>query len=194
MLASLTMRHETTPADFPETLRISTEKSGTYTRVPRHFAVHGALPEAADSETPTPDLTVVGRLEAEDVTFVSLKDETLPDAPTSFLSASPEPASPEPTSPEPTPVYATSKGAPLMTPTGEVFVRLAASLNVKDFIGPMQDAGYDVSTTLAYAPQAAWLKARSGSTVEALRRIPHLEALPEVENVEPQMLAIRTHR
>lgn len=169
------MRQETDLATFPETLRISTEKMGTYTRVPRHFAVHGALPETPDPEPL--GLRVVGRLEAEDVTFVRSED-----------------AMRELTSTEPTPVYATSQGGPLAMPTGEIFVRLAPSLNVRDFIVPLEGAGYEVTKTLVYAPQAAWLKARSGSTAEALRRIPNLEALPEVENVEPQMLAIRTHR
>jgi len=55
-------------------------------------------------------------------------------------------------------------------------------------------AGYEVVQLLVYAPQAAWVRARSGGIAEALTSIPALEALAEVENVEPQMLMKSTQR
>jgi hypothetical protein len=43
----------------------------------------------------------------------------------------------------------------------------------------------------AYAPHAAWLEAADGSLAQALGGIARLEALSDVENVEPQWLTER---
>lgn len=42
--------------------------------------------------------------------------------------------------------------------------------------------------SLAYVPQAAWLRAPSGDIAAALAGLSRLEQLADVENVEPQML------
>lgn len=47
---------------------------------------------------------------------------------------------------------------------------------------------YELVESLAYAPQAAWLRAPAGDIADALAGLPRLEQLPDVENVEPQML------
>jgi len=46
----------------------------------------------------------------------------------------------------------------------------------------------------AYAPNAAWLRARSGEIADALAGTPALDALPDLEAVEPQMLMERARR
>lgn len=154
---------------FPEELPIGTEKQGSYSRVPRHFAIQGEVPpEVAASR--------VDRMEAEDITICQ------GEAP----SAAPGLGSVRP-------VYALA-GGPLAVPTGEVFVRLAAGERVGDHRAAFEAAGYETSRTLEYAPNAAWLRARSGEAADALNNIPELEALPAVENVEPQMLSSRALR
>lgn len=47
---------------------------------------------------------------------------------------------------------------------------------------------YELVESLAYAPQAAWLRAPSGDMADALAGLSRLEQLPDIENVEPQML------
>ena len=159
-------------ARFPPALAVGTEKPGTYTRVEGHFAVRGALPNGLPA-------TPVARLEAEDVVIYRGA------APTAANGLDPA---------EVMPVYATGRGAPLSVPTGEVFVRLVDGVAIEDRSERLESAGYAVAKTLAYAPQAAWLRARSGRASDALRGIPALEALPEVASVEPQMLSVRARR
>ncbi|MEH1949602.1 MAG: hypothetical protein V7K77_21990 [Nostoc sp.] len=55
-------------------------------------------------------------------------------------------------------------------------------------------AGYEVTQSLAYAPHTAWLRAKSGKIVDAIAGISQLEAIANVENVEPQMLMERSLR
>lgn len=162
---------------FPEQLPIGTEKEGRYVRLSDHFAVRGELPDGVAASP-------VDRLEAEDITICRGDATARPDlAPGSMC-----------------PVYELSVGGgppgggPLAVPTGEVFVRLAADARVEDHRDAFEAAGYEVSKTLSYAPNAAWLRPRSGDAADALHHIPGLEALPEVENVEPQMLSARALR
>jgi hypothetical protein len=82
----------------------------------------------------------------------------------------------------------------LAIPTGLVFIRFAEGVKVELRQDAIAQAGYEVTESLFYAPQAAWLKARSGKIVDALTGISQLEALPDVENVEPQMLMERALR
>ncbi len=157
---------------FPDELRVGTQQSGTYVRVPEHVAIRGQLPESLiDSR--------VGRLEAEDLTICGgdgeLESEALAEAPVSA-------------------VYRRSAGGSFAVPTGEIFLRLEKGARVEDHAAAIEGAGYEVVRSLSYAPNAAWLCARSGDAADALHGIPRLEALPEVENVEPQMLSPRALR
>lgn len=86
------------------------------------------------------------------------------------------------------PVFALGGGGSLAVPTGRVFVRFAEGENVARRAKDIADAGYEIEESPSYAPQAAWLRARSGDTVEALRGVAILERLAGIENVEPQML------
>lgn len=85
-------------------------------------------------------------------------------------------------------VYALIPGGSIAVPTGQVFIRLADGIDVSEHREELSSAGYKVAETLAYAPNAAWLQARSGDIADALNGLAALKQLPNVESVEPQML------
>jgi len=85
-------------------------------------------------------------------------------------------------------VYGLQPSGLLAVPTGRVFVRFAEGVKAESRRQEINRAGYELIESLSYAPHAAWLRARSGDIADALAGIPRLEQLPDVENVEPQML------
>ncbi|HAZ43592.1 MAG TPA: hypothetical protein DDW76_16925, partial [Cyanobacteria bacterium UBA11369] len=68
-----------------------------------------------------------------------------------------------------------------------VFIRFAEKVDVESHREAIEQAGYQIAQTLSYAPHAAWVRAQSGKISDALTGISKLEAIPNVENVEPQM-------
>ncbi len=86
------------------------------------------------------------------------------------------------------PVYTLHPGGSMAVPTGQVFIRFADGVNVEERREEIETAGYKIAQKLDYAPNAAWLRASSGSIAEALSGIDKLQKLKDVENVEPQML------
>lgn len=58
----------------------------------------------------------------------------------------------------------------------------------------IKQAGYEITNSLPYAPHAAWVSAQSGNILDVLVGISRLEAIADVENVEPQMLMARVQR
>lgn len=92
------------------------------------------------------------------------------------------------------PVYTLESNASLAVPTGLVFIRFAESVDVESQREVINRAGYEVAERLAYAPHTAWLRAKSGNIVDAIAGISQLEAIANVENVEPQMLMERSLR
>jgi len=92
------------------------------------------------------------------------------------------------------PVYALGPSGGRAIPTGQVLVRFKAGVKPSDREGDIRGAGYEIDEVLRYAPEAAWLRSRSGDIVEALSGIEKLERLPDVENVEPQMLMAKMSR
>ena len=91
-------------------------------------------------------------------------------------------------SPAVAPVYRLGADGPLAVATGLVFVRFKDDVLVESRRDALRRAGYEVVDILAYAPNAAWLRARSGEIADALSQTAALEALADVEHVEPQML------
>ncbi|MBE8999498.1 hypothetical protein IQ274_15000 [Nostoc sp. LEGE 12447] len=89
------------------------------------------------------------------------------------------------------PVYTIEPNGSLAVPTGLVFIRFAEGVDVKSQHEAINRAGYEVVKSLDYAPHAAWLRAQSGNIADAIAKIPQLEAIPKVENIEPQMLMER---
>lgn len=87
-----------------------------------------------------------------------------------------------------TPVYAlTPRGAPAV-PTGLVLVRFREGIAAASCGDVVAREGFTIHDVLPYAPSAAWVRAVSGGIPASLRGIPALESLPDVVNVEPQMV------
>jgi hypothetical protein len=91
-------------------------------------------------------------------------------------------------------VYASEPGGSIAVPTGQVFLRLVEGVLVETQQTIIQQAGYQVSEIVVYAPNAAWLRPRSGDIADALRLLPRLEAIAPREAVEPQMVMGRSKR
>jgi hypothetical protein len=89
------------------------------------------------------------------------------------------------------PIYTLEPNGSLAVPTGLVFIRFAEGLDVESQREAINRAGYKVEQNISYAPHAAWLRPQSGKIVDAIAAISQLEAIPNVENVELQMLMER---
>jgi len=91
------------------------------------------------------------------------------------------------------PVYSL-KGGGVAVPTGRVLVRFKEGVSVEERHSAIEQAGYTVAQVLDYAPHAAWLRTHSGNISDALNGLQSLKDIPDVENVEPQMLMRRAAR
>lgn len=154
-------------AGYPTELRVGAgEKAQVYQRLPGYYAIHGAREDAGGPEP-------VQTFEDGDVAlFKGEPDANHPAAGAGKLS----------------PVYTLHPGGSMAVPTGQVFIRFADGVNVEERREEIETAGYKIAQKLDYAPNAAWLRASSGSIAEALSGIDKLQKLKDVENVEPQML------
>jgi hypothetical protein len=92
------------------------------------------------------------------------------------------------------PVYGPKEGGGLAVPTGQVFIRFKESETAAAHRTELEQEGFTIIEELDYAPQAAWLRARSGSIAEALGGVPRLLSMAAVEAVEPQLLMERSQR
>ena len=91
-------------------------------------------------------------------------------------------------------VCAVSPDGGLALPTGQVFIRFKEGVQVEEHAEKIRNAGYEIAQSVSYAPHAAWLRPNSGDVADGLAKIPALEKIPDVENVEPQMLRPRANR
>lgn len=153
-------------ARFPRQLAASSKpEAAIYTSVPDRFAVHrhqgGEKPPGAEYVF-------------DDGKIAIFKGDTPPSAAAGDGNVSA--------------VYTLAQGGSLAVPSGLVFIRLADGLDVNENTEAFADAGYEVAERLAYAPNAAWLQARSGDIADALNGLEELRKLSNVESVEPQML------
>lgn len=92
------------------------------------------------------------------------------------------------------PVYALEGGSPPAAPTGQIYLRFSPSVAAASRADQIAAAGYTIERAISYAPHSVWLRAASGDAADALSSLPSLERLPDVDNVEPQMLSIRGTR
>lgn len=92
------------------------------------------------------------------------------------------------------PVYSLSSSDSLVVPTGLVLIRFSSEVTVNSRQEEIEKAGYQMFKKINYAPNAAWLTAKSGKISDSLLKISYLEAISDVENVEPQMLQNRYNR
>lgn len=151
-------------AGFPRQISVSSRSGAqSYTLVPDHYAIHGLPPGS-----PSPNAAY--RL--DNGTIAIHKGSPDHAVAQDRLSA----------------VYALAPGGSLAVPTGLVFIRLAEGLDVRERSEEIKNAGYEMAETLTYAPNAAWLRPRSGSIADALAGLSELKKIPSVESVEPQML------
>jgi len=91
------------------------------------------------------------------------------------------------------PVYALSGSRPA-APTGRVYLRFDPEVDARSRADEIATAGFAIERTVSYAPHTVWLRVESGDAADALSRLPTLEQLPGVANVEPQMLSVRETR
>ncbi|NKE69548.1 hypothetical protein [Candidatus Manganitrophus noduliformans] len=156
---------------FPQEVRSGIQPSSpVYTRLPDRYAVHGPRPPSKDA------LLSMG--EGEDrIEIFRGEAEQQKNAPGQVG-----------------PVYTLQPGGTPAVPSGRVFIRFKEGVPVERRLREIEQAGYEVVQRLDYAPHAAWLRARSGEIADALTRIPALEQIADVENVEPQMLMQRANR
>ncbi len=91
-------------------------------------------------------------------------------------------------------MYVEPESHRVVVPTGRVLVRFAESVQAESKREALHAAGYRIVAVLGYAPHCAWLEAASGDRAQALRDIERVEALSDVQNVEPQWLSQRATR
>ena len=92
------------------------------------------------------------------------------------------------------PVYTLQPGGLPVVPTGQVFISFRDGIVASDRRPEIERAGYVIARSLDYAPQAAWLKARSGKVEDALTGISALEQIEDLVTIEPQMLIQKMNR
>ncbi|MBD2358521.1 hypothetical protein H6G41_28575 [Tolypothrix sp. FACHB-123] len=152
---------------YPQQISIGKDAPVLYSRQPGYYAVHSQEPKASVA-TPTLLLN-----EGKIAVFTGEPKSAITDT----IS----------------PVYRLQGGS-LAVPTGLIFIRFAENVDVESQKAAINQAGYEITEKLAYAPHAAWLRAKSGKMSDAFQEIRQLEAIPNVENVEPQMLMERRQR
>ncbi len=153
-------------ADYPQQVPAGTERtSAIYKLSTGFYALHGRQPGA-----PAP---------GADYLFNDGRIAVFQGAPDKAAAGTPE---------EPGPVYTLQPGGAPAVPTGLVFIRLRNGLPIDGSEAEIKKAGYEIAERVEYASNAAWLRARSGNIADALKGIERLKSMPDVENVEPQML------
>ncbi|MBG1269225.1 hypothetical protein [Nostoc sp. WHI] len=156
-------------SDYPQEIRVGSDSTAVcYTRKPGYYAVHYKQANTVASGA-----------------VLQLNDGAI-----AVFSGEPNQSEPDTLSP----IYTIEPNDLLAVPTGLVFIRFAEGVDVESQREVINRAGYEVEQSLDYAPQAAWLRAQSGSIVDAIAGISQLEAIPNVENVELQMLMERDLR
>lgn len=86
------------------------------------------------------------------------------------------------------PVYALEPHGPPAVPTGRVLVRFAPGIDAAGRAADLEAAGWRIERVLDYAPGAAWVRAASGRTDDALAGLEGLRTVAGVAHVEPQLL------
>ncbi|MBC8029195.1 MAG: hypothetical protein H7Z16_03715 [Pyrinomonadaceae bacterium] len=154
-------------AKFPPQIAVSSRPGAqTYTLMPGYYALHG---QRSGTDVPAPAYVIN-------------------EGKVGVFKGSPDPAIVTNAPDKVSPVYLLSPGGSPAVPTGLVFIRFTDGVEVGERLGEIKKAGYKVAETLAYAPNAAWLRAQSGNIADALAGLKALEKIPSVESVEPQML------
>ena len=127
--------------------------------------------------------------------WYALHGEPLPNAdgvllfqPEAIAGLPGAPAAPRAAGQSLSPVYAQPGSDALAVPTGQLFIRFRPGESALDHRAALELAGCRIASVPDHAPEAAWLRATSGSIAEALGCLSRLRELPGVESVEPQLL------
>jgi hypothetical protein len=169
----LKMSHKDYFSKYPRQIRANMASSAPlYVRKAGHYAVHQRPPEL-----PAPEAALL-----------------LDDGAIAVFQGEPDEAAEASQAGGLSPVYGLQPSDLPAVPTGRIFVRFAEGVKAESRRQEIDRAGYELVESLSYAPHAAWLRARSGDIADALAGISQLEQLPDVENVEPQMLQERVQR
>jgi len=91
------------------------------------------------------------------------------------------------------PIYRADGSTSDAVATGTLFVQFDGQVD-PERKRSLDEAGFEIVRTAAYAPQAAWVRGRDQSAGESLRQIAKLRALSGVESVEPELLRQRSMR
>ena len=159
-------------SEYPHQVPAGTERSSSiYELSTGFYALHGRQPG-----TPAP---------GADYLFNDGRIAVFQGAPDKAAAEAPE---------ELGPVYTLQPGGSPAVPTGLVFIRLRDGVPIDGGEAEIKKAGYEIAERVEYASNAAWLRARSGNIADALKGIESLNSIPEVENVEPQMLMASARR
>jgi hypothetical protein len=153
---------------FPRQISVGGTGSVLLAQKPGWYALHGQ---------PLPEASVILRFEPEAIAVLA-GAPAAPPAPGQAIS----------------PVYAQAGSDELAVPTGALFLRVRTGDRANDHRDALQQAGFRIAQVPDHAPEAAWLRATSGSIAEALGGLSRLQELPGVESVEPQLLRRRAHR
>lgn len=168
-------------AAYPQQVTFGSESTPqVYAQEPNYYAVHSVQPEASEASE-------ASQIDTSDAIAV-MEEESI-----AIFSGTPA-ARNLPLAAIISPVYTLQPSGSLAVPTGRVFVRFAENVSVESRQAAIQTVGYEIVEYLPYASHAAWLKARSGNIADALDNISQLMTLPDMENVEPQMLMQRSLR
>lgn len=87
------------------------------------------------------------------------------------------------------PVYRRAPGGDPVLPTGRILVRFDDDA---DRTAVLASAGYRLTETLGYAPEAVWARAADGGVIGALSGLDRLAGAPGVVAAEPELISERT--
>jgi hypothetical protein len=175
LYSGVDMRQQNESAEHPRELRSRTQQPYLTYTLSEHYAVHRQDPTALVSKEAIASISERGRLIE---VFPGKLNKRNHRSRRGQLG----------------PVYAAQPGGTTAVPTGQIFIRFKDGVQVEDRRTQIEQAGYEITQRVEYAPQAAWLQSRSGEIADALAGIQALEKIADVENVEPQMLMQRSLR
>jgi hypothetical protein len=185
------MHRQDLKSDFPATIECASAPAGMrYHLHPGYHALHG--------QAPAPAMTVIAHLEAEKIWICQQgrqgDKETRGEGERGGQGNREHHSSI-------TPVYTLAREAPdnsspsgrgapapLAVPTGAVFIRFKEGVSAESHRAAIEQSGYTITNIPPYAPHATWVEATNGGIAAALNGVSKLAELPDVENVEPQML------
>jgi hypothetical protein len=164
----VTMGPATSFDDFPRQILVGAERPVVFEQKPGWYALHGE---------PLPAAEAVLLFEPEAIAV-------LPGVPAGPLAAGQSLS----------PVYAQPGSGALAVPTGQLFIRFRPGESALAHRAALEQAGCRIAAAPDHAPEAAWLRARSGRVADALGCVARLRQLEGVASVEPQLLMGRALR